>query len=190
MQITELCISGAYMIRTTAHHDERGHLTETFRRDIIHAETGVNFITAQVNTSVSHTSVIRGIHLVTGPVSQRKHITCVSGSVIDVVVDTRVDSPTFGEWDFVKLAHAQTSVLLDQHLGHAFIALEPSTLVYLTDAPYAPQHELTINPLDSDIGIDWKLLNATQLLSERDRSAPSLSEVAATGLLPRITRKD
>lgn len=185
MKILPLNIPGAYVIKSTPHGDDRGELFESFRRDQLRDETGIDFNSMQVNVSTSHAGVVRGIHVVCGPTSQRKYVTCVRGSIMDVIVDTRVGSPTFGEWDFAKLTdRSASSVLIDRYLGHAFIALEPSTLVYHADASYAPEHELVVNPLDPAVDIGWQHLGLNVLLSPRDGDALTLHELRDAGQLP------
>jgi dTDP-4-dehydrorhamnose 3,5-epimerase len=101
-----------------------------------------------------------------------------------VAVDIRVGSPTFGRWDSVLLDDRdRRSIYLSEGLAHGFVALEDdSTVMYLCSAGYAPTREHTICPTDPTLGIDWPVSNPT--LSERDAAAPTLSDVAAAGLLP------
>ena len=104
------------------------------------------------------------------PPGQAKYVTCVTGSVFDVVVDIREGSPTFGRWDSVLLdASTRRSVYISEGLAHGFLALEAdSTVMYLCSAPYAPDREHSICPTDPAIGIDWPLPPAQQRLSARD----------------------
>jgi dTDP-4-dehydrorhamnose 3,5-epimerase len=130
--------------------------------------------------------VLRGVHFAQLPPSQAKYVTCLGGSVFDVVVDIRVGSPTFGTWDAVVLddRHHRT-VYLSEGLGHAFLALEDnSTVMYLCSAGYAPDREHTINALDPALDITWPAVDGEPIISDRDREAPTLSEAQTAGLLP------
>jgi dTDP-4-dehydrorhamnose 3,5-epimerase len=112
-------------------------------------------------------------------------VTCLSGSVFDVVVDIRVGSPTFGKWDSVLLDdRGRRSVYLSEGLAHGFIALQDnSTVMYLCSAEYNPQREHTVAATDPALAIDWPTKHKL-VLSDRDAAAPTLEELHATGLLP------
>ena len=135
---------------------------------------------------MSAAGVLRGLHFAQVPPSQAKYVTCVKGSVFDVVVDIRTGSPTYGHWDSVLLDDVdRRSIYISEGLAHGFLALQDdSTLMYLCSAPYSPQREHTIAPGDPAIGIDWPLPHEQLLLSDRDAGAPSLAEVRDAGLLP------
>ncbi len=118
-------------------------------------------------------------------------MTCVKGAVLDVVVDIRVGSPTFGAWDSVLLDDAdRRAIYLSEGLGHAFLSLEDdSAVVYLCSSGYAPNREHGINPLDPEVGIDWPTEDRSGsplnvILSEKDTAASSLAEAAAARILP------
>ena len=118
-------------------------------------------------------------------------MTCAKGAVLDVVVDIRVGSPTFGQWDSVLLDDVdRRAIYLSEGLGHAFLSLEDdSTVLYLCSAPYAPGREHGIHPLDPAIGVDWPTVDRngsplTYSLSVKDTEAPTLAEAQAQGLLP------
>ena len=106
---------------------------------------------------MSSAGTLRGIHFAELPPSQAKFVTCVHGAALDVVIDLRLGSPTFGQWDSVHLDDEERrAVYLPEGLGHAFMALEDHTVVnYLCSAPYAPDREHGIHPLDPEIGIRW-----------------------------------
>ncbi|MGB6511914.1 MAG: dTDP-4-dehydrorhamnose 3,5-epimerase, partial [Mycobacterium sp.] len=139
----------------------------------------------QANCSVSAAGVLRGLHFAQLPPSQAKYVTCLSGSVFDVVVDIRVGSPMFGRWDAVVLDdRSRRSVYLCEGLAHGFLALQDnSAVMYLCSAEYSPQREHTIAATDPAIGIDWPS-GCELVLSDRDAAAPTLDEVRAAGLLP------
>jgi dTDP-4-dehydrorhamnose 3,5-epimerase len=140
----------------------------------------------QANCSVSAAGVVRGIHYADVPPGQAKYVTCVKGAVLDVIVDIRVGSPTFGHWSAVRLDDRdRRAVYVSEGLGHGFASLEDgSTVVYLCSEGYYPQREHEVHPLDPAIGIDWGMAGATPELSAKDAAAPTLAEAAAAGLLP------
>ncbi|WKG04842.1 dTDP-4-dehydrorhamnose 3,5-epimerase family protein [Mycolicibacterium sp. HK-90] len=183
MTARELTVPGAWEITPKLHGDSRGLFFEWFTQAGFTAMTGHQFDVRQANCSVSAAGVLRGVHFAQLPPSQAKYVTCVRGVVLDVVVDIRLGSPTFGQWDSVLLdEHSRRSVYLSEGLGHAFLSLEDnSTVMYLCSAPYDPGREHTI--LATGLGIDWPI-DGEPVLSERDAAAPTLEQVRAAGLLP------
>jgi dTDP-4-dehydrorhamnose 3,5-epimerase len=191
VEIRELSIPGAFEVIPRVHGDERGAFLEWFRADRLAEETGYPFTLAQANASVSAAGAVRGIPFADVPPSQAKWVTCLHGSVLDVVVDVRVDSPTFGAWEAVTLDDTERrAVYLSEGLGHAFMSLEDSSVVtYLCSTLYAPGREHGIHPLDPEIGITWPAYARDgaplePLLSDKDAQAPSLAEARKAGLLP------
>ena len=188
MSARELVIPGAWEITPVVHSDSRGTFFEWFTEAEFTAITGHRLNLRQANCSVSNAGVLRGVHFAQLPPGQAKYVSCTRGAVVDVVVDIRVGSPTFGTWDSVTLDdRTHRSVYLSEGLGHAFLALEDeSTVTYLCSAGYDPAREHTINALDPTLGIEWTSLgwHADLILSDRDRAAPTLAEVRAQGLLP------
>jgi dTDP-4-dehydrorhamnose 3,5-epimerase len=184
MKIRELGIEGAWEITPQLHGDPRGLFTEWYRFDHLAAEVGHPLRLAQANLSVSAAGVVRGIHFADVPPGQAKYVTCVRGAVLDVIVDLRVGSPTFGQWEGVRLDDTdRRAVYLSEGLGHGFCALtDDATLTYLCSETYSPTGEHGVHPLDPDLAIEWPA-SAPQL-SAKDESAPSLAEAIATGLLP------
>lgn len=191
VEIRELSIQGAYEFLPVVHGDHRGSFHEWFRAADVEAALGHPLTVQQANCSVSIAGTLRGIHFAEHPPSQAKLVTCLAGAALDVVVDLRVGSPTYGKWEQLLLDDDnRRCVYLSEGLGHAFLALADSTTVsYLCSAPYAPDREHSINPLDPAIGIDWPREGRDGsaidlLLSDKDRAAPTLEAVAAAGLLP------
>jgi dTDP-4-dehydrorhamnose 3,5-epimerase len=191
LEIRQLTIAGAFELAPKVHSDTRGAFLEWFRADAFQDMTGHSFSLAQANCSISAAGTLRGVHFADLPPSQAKYVTCVHGAILDVVVDTRVGSPTFGQWDSVVLDDSNhKAVYLSEGLGHAFLALQDDTVVnYLCSAPYAPGREHGINPLDPSLGIAWPREDGNDraldvLLSEKDAKAPSLIEAERAGLLP------
>ncbi|WP_431837327.1 dTDP-4-dehydrorhamnose 3,5-epimerase family protein [Cellulomonas sp. Y8] len=191
MTYRELAVPGAWEITPTQHGDPRGVFLEAFQGGPFAEATGHRFDLQQANISVSAAGVLRGIHFADVPPGQAKYVTCPKGAVLDVVVDIRVGSPTFGTWDAVLLDDVdRRAIYLGEGLGHAFLSLEDgSTVMYLCSTGYSPGREHGIHPLDSEVGIDWPTQARdgspiTPQLSEKDLAAPSLAEARASGLLP------
>ncbi|GIE88889.1 dTDP-4-dehydrorhamnose 3,5-epimerase family protein [Actinoplanes regularis] len=186
MKIRPLTIEGAWEITPVLHGDDRGTFLEWYRFDHLAAAVGHPLDLAQANLSTSAKGVVRGVHFADVPPGQAKYVTCVSGAVLDVVVDLRVGSPTFGQWEAVTLDDTERrAVYLAEGLGHAFCSLtEGAVVAYLCSATYRPGHEHGIDPLDPELGITWPV--DVPLLSPKDSGAPSLSEALGAGLLPRF----
>jgi dTDP-4-dehydrorhamnose 3,5-epimerase len=185
MQIRQLDIAGAWEITPQLHADARGLFFEWLTDRGFTSFAGHRLDVRQANCSVSAAGVLRGLHFAQLPPSQAKYVTCLSGSVFDVVVDIRVGSPTFGKWDSVLLDDRdRRSVYLSEGLAHGFVALQDnSTVMYLCSAEYNPQREHTIAATDPVLAIDWPT-EQKLVLSDRDAAAPTLDEVRAAGLLP------
>lgn len=193
VEIRPLAIEGAWEITPVQHADDRGVFLEWFKAPLFEQTVGRPFELAQANCSVSAAGVLRGIHFSDVPPGQAKYVTCLSGAVLDVVVDIRVGSPTFGQWDSVLLDDAdRRQVFIAEGLGHAFMSLaDGSTVVYLCSTGYAPGREHGVDPLDPAIGIEWPSTGrdgraVQRILSPKDAAAPRLADAAAQGLLPDV----
>lgn len=191
MEITQLKIPGAWVLTPRQFGDPRGVFLEWFKEPAFVEAAGHSLHLAQANLSVSAAGVLRGIHYADVPPGQAKYVTCAKGAVVDVVVDLRVGSPTFGQWESVVLDDVdRRAVYLSEGLGHGFCSVEDgSTVVYLCSEPYAPAREHEIHPLDPALGIEWPIETRhgtplTYELSAKDQAAPSLHDAAALGLLP------
>lgn len=184
VQVRELKVPGAWEITPKQHTDDRGLFYEWFTDRQFQEMTGHRLDLRQANCSVSSAGVLRGLHFAQLPPSQAKFVTCLRGAVFDVVVDIRLGSPTFGQWDSVVLDDRnRASVYLSEGLAHGFQALyEDSTVMYLCSAGYDPQREHTILATDPDLDIRWP--GTHHLLSDRDADAPTLEDVKASGVLP------
>ncbi|MEU1280534.1 dTDP-4-dehydrorhamnose 3,5-epimerase [Streptomyces sp. NPDC005805] len=181
-----LSIEGAWVHEPKVFTDDRGSFHEWFRGNDFLEATGQHLALAQANCSVSRRGTLRGIHFADVPPSQAKYVKCVRGAVLDVVVDIRVGSPTYRQWEIVRLDdESHHAVYLSEGLGHAFFALtDDATVVYLCSEGYAPEREHGIHPLDPELGIEWPA-DILPLLSAKDEEAPTLAEAEAQGLLPR-----
>jgi dTDP-4-dehydrorhamnose 3,5-epimerase len=184
MDIRPLTIEGAWEISPKLHGDPRGMFTEWYRFDHLAAAVGHSLDLAQGNLSVSAKDVVRGIHFADVPPGQAKYLTCTRGALLDVIVDIRVGSPTFGAYEFVRLDdESRRAVYIAEGLGHGFCALsDDATLTYLCSATFNPTGEHGIHPMDPDLAIAWPT-DAPQL-SARDAAAPTLAEARESGLLP------
>lgn len=185
MEFRPLAIEGAFEITPRQLRDGRGLFLESFRGDQLAEQVGHRMDVVQTNISVSSRGTVRGIHFADVPPSQAKYIIALSGSLLDFVVDIRVGSPTFGQWDSVLLDTVdRRAVYLSEGLGHAFVALEDdTTAMYLCSATYNPEREHGVHPLDPTVGLSLPDRIEPQL-SPKDSAAPSLEEARDQGLLP------
>jgi dTDP-4-dehydrorhamnose 3,5-epimerase len=166
--------------------DDRGSFLEWFRGDLLHEATGRRFDVMQANHSVSQRGAVRGVHFADVPPGQAKLVYCPAGEVLDVVVDLRVGSPTFGLVDSVVLDDVdRRAVLISEGLGHAFCALrDGSSITYLVSTAYNPAAERTVSPLDPSLGARWPVSADQLLLSAKDAAAPTLAAAEQQGILP------
>lgn len=186
MQVRALGIEGAWEITPRQFPDGRGVFLESFRGDVLAEHIGHRPDMVQGNVSVSARGTLRGIHYADVPPSQAKYVMALTGAFLDLVVDLRTGSPTFGRWEAVRLDTVdRRAVYLSEGLGHALYALEDdSTASYLCSAPYTPEREHGVNPLDPQVGLRLPG-DESPLLSDKDRQAPGLREAEQAGLLPR-----
>lgn len=189
MRTRELDITGAVEFIPDRFPDDRGSFTCPFQQDAFVAAVGHRFPVAQSNHSVSRRGVVRGVHFADVPPSQAKYVYCPSGALLDVVVDIRVGSPTFGRWEAVRLDATDFHALyVPEGLGHAFVALTDDTaMAYLCSAGYNPGAEHGISPLDPALALPWQDAvgaGVELVLSAKDTAAPSLAEARDAGLLP------
>ena len=185
VKIRQLAVPDSYVLDLVPHGDARGRFTEWYRADVLAEATGAALPLAQANHSVSARGVLRGLHYALVPPGQAKYVYCPSGRVLDVVVDLRVGSPTFGTHDSVLLdSDEPRAVYLAEGLGHAFLSLaDSSSITYLVSSGYSPDREFAIDPLDPALDLPWPA-DLEFELSARDSAAPSLAEAQARGLLP------
>ncbi len=186
MKLATLGIEGVWLAESPIWSDDRGFFREWFKSADIKQATGRDFIIEQANISLSSRGTLRGIHYSIAPRGQAKWITCVAGSIKDVIVDIRPESQTFGKWIEVELLGSSgKAVFISEGLGHGFVALENNTAVaYLVSTPFSPTDEFEINPLDEKIGINWGMDLSELKISDKDRNAPTLAERLGECKLP------
>lgn len=158
--------------------DERGYFFESFRMDVFEQTVGkVNFV--QDNQSKSSYGVLRGLHFQRPPYTQSKLVRCLQGEVLDVAVDIRIGSPTYGQYAAVKLNDQnQRQLWVPQGFAHGFLVLsETAIFAYKCDNYYAPEYDGGIRWNDPAIGIDWGITEADIKLSDKDKVQPLLKEV-------------
>ncbi len=185
MQIRELAVPDSYVLDLVPHGDSRGRFTEWYRADVLSDAVGFGLSLAQANHSVSARGALRGVHFAQVPPGQAKYVYCPTGRVLDVVVDVRVGSPTFGVHDAVLLdSETPRAVYLSEGLGHAFVSLsEASSVTYLVSSGYSPGREFGIDPMDPELDLPWPTDLEFQF-SAKDQAAPTLAQARAQGLLP------
>lgn len=189
--IEPMAIEGAWVVTPRQFADDRGAFLESFRGDLLEPHVGHRLDVVQTNVSVSAAGVVRGVHFADVPPGQAKYVTCITGAVLDVVVDIRVGSPTYGKTDSVLLDDVnRKAIYVAEGLGHAFMSLaDGSAVTYLCSTSYAPGREHGIDPLDPALGIDWPQADRSGRaisvsLSDKDSAAPGLAEAEASDLLP------
>ena len=179
MKVEETKLKDCFIIRDTVFEDPRGYFFESFNQQRFASLIGLNVSFVQDNQSKSTRGVLRGIHFQQGESAQAKLVRVLSGKVLDVAVDLRIDSPTFGQWETVELTgdnHVQFFV--PRGFGHGFVVLsEEATFFYKCDNFYNKASEGGIVYNDPDLAIDWKIPEGDLLLSDKDKALPTLAEV-------------
>ena len=184
MEFRPLSVEGAWEVTPRQFPDPRGVFAEGFRADHLAKEIGHVMAVRQTNISVSTAGALRGIHYSDMPPSQAKYVTAVSGVFVDFIVDIRVGSPTFGQWDSVRLDTVdRRAVYLSEGLGHALACIEDGTAIYLCSEVFAPNRERGLTPIDEQVALTFPE-GFTPLLSDKDAAAPTLAQARAQGRLP------
>jgi dTDP-4-dehydrorhamnose 3,5-epimerase len=177
MEFIKQEIPEVVLIKPTIHADDRGYFAETFRQDLFEKSIGsqVNFI--QDNESKSSRGVLRGLHYQLPPYTQAKLVRVIEGSVLDVAVDIRKSSPTFGQHIAIELSDKNKHQLfVPQGFAHGFLVLsDTATFAYKVDNYYSPDHERGIVFNDDELKINWQLPNKLIKSSKKDRDLPKLS---------------
>lgn len=178
MDFQELDIKGVWLIKPQRFGDSRGYFSETWKQQEFEAHVGkVDFI--QDNESFSSRGVLRGLHLQRGEWSQAKLVRVSMGEVLDVALDLRHDSPTYGHHVAVRLTHdGGEQLFIPRGFAHGFVVLsDVAQFQYKVDNVYAPHSEMTIAFNDPDLGIDWVIAPGEMLLSEKDKKGVQLKDV-------------
>jgi dTDP-4-dehydrorhamnose 3,5-epimerase len=184
MNIKETHIPGLLVIEPQVHGDSRGYFFESFSARKFEEKTGIKVGFVQDNESRSSYGVVRGLHMQLPPHSQSKLVRVVEGRVLDVAVDLRKDSPTFGKHFSIELSgenHLQ--VYIPKGFAHGFSVLSESAVFqYKCDEYYAPESEAAIAWDDQDLNIDWKVPSEDVVLSAKDRNHPTLKDFISKSL--------
>ena len=182
MKIEQTPLQDCFIIHDKVHGDERGYFIETFNQRDFNAATGLNIVFVQDNQSKSSKGVLRGLHMQRGAAAQAKLVRVLEGSVLDIAVDLRKGSPSFGKHYAIELTgdnHKQFFV--PAGFAHGFLVLsETATFFYKVDKFYEPGDEVGIIYNDKDLNIDWRLPTAELIFSEKDKTLGSLAEYAAS----------
>ena len=178
MQLSETGIEGLLVLEPRVFQDPRGYFFESYHRDLL-KDHGIDLDFIQDNQSRSTQGVIRGLHFQIEPHAQTKLVRVTEGSIYDVAVDMRRESPTFGQWYGLELsADNFLQLLIPKGFAHGFSVLSNhATLYYKCDDYYHPRSELGIRFDDPDLGIDWKIDPGKAIISEKDRSLPYMKQL-------------
>jgi dTDP-4-dehydrorhamnose 3,5-epimerase len=179
MHISDTALPGVKLIQPVRHGDARGYFSEVYREEAF-AEHGVDTQFVQENQSLSAAvGVVRGLHFQIAPMAQAKLLRVVGGAILDVAVDIRRGSPTYGKHVAIVLSAAEGNQLfIPEGFAHGFCTLEPNSLViYKVNRYWSPEHERELLWNDPALGIDWRLGGKEPVLSEKDRHYPPLAEL-------------
>ena len=175
MEIEQTHIQGCFILTPTIFKDNRGTFSETFNREIFKMQTGLDINFVQDNQSVSKKGVLRGLHFQIGPYAQSKLVRVVEGKVLDVCVDLRKDSPTYGQHFSITLdSKFNQQLFIPKGFAHGFLTLEDNTIFsYKCDNYYNKDSERGIIFDDQILGINWSILDQALILSKRDSQLPT-----------------
>lgn len=178
MKFERTRIPDVVIVKPTVHGDSRGYFTECFRQDIFEDFLGFRVNFCQDNESKSEKGVLRGLHYQMGGFAQTKLVRVIQGKVLDVTVDIRQGSLTFGKHVAVELsAENKQQLFVPKGFAHGFVVLEDETIfTYKVDNYYSPENDYGIAFDDPALKIDWKLERSEFILSTKDSNQPPLSE--------------
>lgn len=181
MKIEKTKLEGCYIIHDTVHGDSRGYFFESFHKNRFYEQTGLAIDFVQDNQSKSQRGVLRGLHFQQGDDAQAKLVRVLQGKVLDIAVDLRKQSPTFGEHVTVELSEeSHTQFFVPRGFAHGFVVLsETAVFFYKCDNFYNKASEAGIIYNDVDLNIDWQIEAAEILLSDKDKVLPTFSELKA-----------
>ncbi|WP_097947841.1 dTDP-4-dehydrorhamnose 3,5-epimerase family protein [Streptomyces sp. ms115] len=186
MEAKELGVVGAHVFTPQVFADSRGAFVSPFQEEVFVRQTGHRlFPVEQISHSRSRRGVVRGVHFTRTPPGMAKYVYCPRGRALDIIVDLRRGSPTFGRHATVVLDPVDfRAVYFPVGLGHAFVALEDDTVMaYTLSLAYAPENELALSVYDPDLALPLPE-DIEPVVSERDRVAQSLEQALESGMLP------
>ncbi len=178
MKAEKTNLNDCWIIEPDVFEDERGYFYEGFNVAKFKNVTGVDFEVKQINQSRSSKGVLRGLHFQSPPKSQAKLVSCLEGEVLDVAVDLRQNSSTYGQFSMVRLsADNKKQFYIPKGMAHGFLVLSDyAKLMYQTDELYSKEHDTGIAYNDPDLNITWSLAHEEIILSEKDSDLPTLKE--------------
>jgi len=178
MKITNTGLKGCFIVEPTVFGDERGYFFEGFNKVKLKELTDVDFDPKQLNQSSSSYGVLRGLHFQKNPKAQAKLVSCSEGEILDIAVDVRKGSKTYGQYFSVKLSDEnKKSLFIPKGMAHGFLVLsKKAKLMYLVDEVYSPKHDTGIIYNDSDLNIPWGLAQDEIILSTKDQNLPTFKE--------------
>ncbi|NBC58533.1 MAG: dTDP-4-dehydrorhamnose 3,5-epimerase [Bacteroidetes bacterium] len=178
MKVKETALKGCFTIQPNVFEDKRGYFFESFNQEKFEEHIGKKIDFVQDNESKSQKGVLRGLHFQIPPYAQAKLVRVVQGEVLDVAVDLRKDSPTFGKHQSVLLtAKNKTQFFMPRGFAHGFLVLSDTAIFsYKIDNVYAPDHDTGIIWNDKDLNIDWQFEKKKLILSEKDKNLQSFKD--------------
>lgn len=182
MKVEKTPLKDCYIIHNNVFRDSRGYFFESFNKQRFLEQTGLDIDFVQDNQSMSQFGVLRGLHFQTGDHAQAKLVRVLQGKVLDVAIDIRKHSPTFGKNFTVELSDSSdTQLFIPRGFAHGFLVLsETATFFYKCDNLYNKESEGGIAYNDPELNIDWKIDPSSIILSEKDKINPSLKQLEAT----------
>ena len=191
MKFTRTAIHDVVICEPTIRGDERGYFVETFRQDKLEEFLGFSINFCQDNESKSSFGVLRGLHYQLPPFSQTKLVRVIKGKVLDVAVDIREGSPTFGEHVSVELTEEnKKQILVPKGFAHGFVVLsEVAVIAYKVDNYYSPAHDMGIFYKDDKLKIDWKVPFEQITLSEKDKKQPRINDSSKNWFVEKLVEK-
>ena len=179
MKFIETNLKGCYLIEPKVIEDGRGYFMEAFHQQKFYENTGIQSHFVQDNQSHSKYGVVRGLHIQKGEFAQAKLVRVLYGKILDVAVDVRKNSPTFGQHFSVKLSSENKKQLyIPKGFLHGFSVLsDEATVLYKCDAFYDKASEDGVHPLDTDLNIDWKIPEEQMIISDKDKNAQVFSNL-------------
>ncbi|MEK0414085.1 MAG: dTDP-4-dehydrorhamnose 3,5-epimerase [Bacteroidota bacterium] len=182
MRIEQTPLVDLFIVHEKVHGDARGYFIETFNQRDFNAASGLDILFVQDNQSRSSKGVLRGLHMQRGASAQAKLVRVLEGAVLDIAVDLRKGSPSFGQHFSIELtADNHKQFFVPAGFAHGFVVLsDAATFFYKVDKFYEPGNEVGIMYNDKDLNIDWKLKDSEIILSEKDKTLGSFAEYAAS----------